>query len=160
VSAVQATRENRLVQFGAVGGRRVPHQPHLYEVTTVLEKPTPTAAEQELIVGGLRAGYYLCFFGMHVLTPTVFELLHELLDGPNSTHPVTLSAALSTLARRERYLALEVDGSRSNLGTTYGLFLAQLALGLAGRDREILLSELLELLALVALPAGSHRGRE
>jgi len=35
---------------------------------TVIEKPTPTVAEQQLLVG-LGAGYYLCFFGMHVLPP-------------------------------------------------------------------------------------------
>jgi len=34
-----------------------------------MTKPTPTLAETELPVAGLRAGHYLCFFGMHVLTP-------------------------------------------------------------------------------------------
>jgi UTP--glucose-1-phosphate uridylyltransferase len=159
VSGVQATRENRLPYFGAIGGRRVPQQAHLYEVTTVLEKPTPTVAEQDLIVGGLRAGYYLCFFGMHVLTPTIFELLAELLSGPAPSQSVTLSAALAALAKRERYLALEVDGTRYNLGMKYGLLLTQLALGLSGRDRDPLLSELLELLALTSLatPRGDER---
>jgi UTP--glucose-1-phosphate uridylyltransferase len=147
VSGVQATRENRLSLFGAVGGRRLAQQSQLYEITTVLEKPTPTVAEQELIVGGLRAGYYLCFFGMHVLTPLVFDILEDLLAGPDSIHPVTLSTALAQLAKRERYLALEVEGSRYNLGVKYGLLLAQLALGLSGRDRDQLLTELLELLA-------------
>ena len=52
-----------------VGGRRVPRQADLYEIDNVLEKPTPSEAEQRLLVPGLRAGYYLCFFGMHVLTP-------------------------------------------------------------------------------------------
>ena len=50
----------------------------LYQVETVLEKPTPTEAEQKLDVPGLRAGYYLCFFGMHVLTPAVQRILGEL----------------------------------------------------------------------------------
>jgi len=54
----------------------------LYEIEKVLEKPTPTLAEEELIVPGLRAGHYLCFFGMHVLTPTVFELLESLGERP------------------------------------------------------------------------------
>ena len=75
VSAVQATRENLLPYYGTVGGRRVPGQRDLYAVETVVEKPTPTEAEQRLIVPGLRAGHYLCFFGMHVLTPAVMELL-------------------------------------------------------------------------------------
>ena len=32
-------------------------------------EPTPSVAEQQLTVPGLRAGFYLCFFGVHVLTP-------------------------------------------------------------------------------------------
>ena len=62
VSAVQATHESKLPFYGAVGGRRVPIRKELYEIVEVLEKPTPTEAEQRLIVPGLRAGHYLCFF--------------------------------------------------------------------------------------------------
>lgn len=160
VSGVQATRENRLAFFGTVGGRRVVQQSHLYEVTTVLEKPTPTVAEQELIVAGLRAGYYLCFFGMHVLTPGIFEILEEFLAGPAPLHPVTLSVALNHLVKRERYLALEVDGSRYNLGVKYGLLVAQLALGLSGQDRDHLLSELLELLATTSSASRGSSNRD
>jgi len=46
------------------GGR--PARKDLYAIETVLEKPTPTEAELRLIVPGLRAGYYLCFFGTHI----------------------------------------------------------------------------------------------
>ena len=48
---------------------------------------------------------------------------------------------------RERYLALEVSGSRYNIGVKYGLLTAQLALALAGNDREEVLAQLLELVA-------------
>lgn len=143
VSAVQPTRESMLPYFGAVGGRRVAGVDGLYEVENVLEKPTPTQAEQDLIVPGLRAGHYLCFFGMHVLTPAVFGLLDEL----GETGDRQLSPALAVLAGRERYLAYEVRGRRYNLGMQYGLLVAQLALGLAGRDRAEILAQLVELLA-------------
>jgi UTP--glucose-1-phosphate uridylyltransferase len=143
VSAVQPTREGMLPWFGAVGGRRVPQSRSLYEIDTVLEKPTPTQAEQELIVPGLRAGHYLCFFGMHVLTPAIFDLLAGLGDAGRRQ----LSPALAALAGRERYLAYEVAGSRYNLGVTYGLLVAQVALGLAGKDRAEILALLVELLA-------------
>ena len=99
VSAVQATRENLLPYFGTVSGRCHAGHQDLYEIDTVLEKPTPTLAEQELIVPGIRAGHYLCFFGMHVLTPMVLELLTEKLEEPD-TRP-TLSEALNQLAQRE-----------------------------------------------------------
>ena len=54
---------------------------------------------------------------------------------------------LADLARRERYLALEVRGRRYNTGVKYGLLSAQLALALGGADREEILAELVELLA-------------
>jgi UTP--glucose-1-phosphate uridylyltransferase len=145
-SGVQPTHESLLSHFGAVAGRRMSGRPGVYRVETVLEKPTPTEAEQRLMVPGIRAGYYLCFFGIHVLTPTVMELLGQrLANEPNGT--VTLSAALAELARQEQYLALEDTGRRYDLGARYGLLTAQLALALSGRDRDEVLTHLLELLA-------------
>jgi UTP--glucose-1-phosphate uridylyltransferase len=139
VSGVQPTRESLLPRFGAVAGRRVAGRSDLYRVDTVIEKPTPTEAEQRLLVPGLRAGYYLCFFGMHVLTPRVMEVL-----GKGAT---TLSAALGELARHEQYLALEDDGRRYDLGQRYGVLIAQLALAMNGKDRAHVLAQMLELLA-------------
>jgi len=79
VSAVQATRESLLPQFGAVGGQPVAGREDLYRIDTVIEKPTPTEAEQRLIVPGLRSGHYFCFFGLHALTPAVMDILGRLL---------------------------------------------------------------------------------
>ena len=146
ISAVQPTREGKLPYYGAVGGRRVPGSRNLYEVENVLEKPTPTQAEQHLVVPGLRAGHYLCFFGIHVLTPTIMDLLAGEL-ATTSDRPVSLSPSLAELAHREKYLALELAGRRYNIGMRYGLFAAQLALALEGREREEVLAQVVELLA-------------
>jgi len=146
VSAVQPTRESMLPYYGTVGGKGIPNKPHLYQIEKVLEKPTPTVAEQELIVPGLRAGYYLCFFGMHVLTGGVMNILANAQSAAkNGSLPLTPS--LSELAAREKYLAYEVEGRRYNLGQKFGLLNTQLALGLAGRDREEILSQIVEVLA-------------
>lgn len=145
VSAVQPTHESKLPYYGAVGGRRVAGRRELYEITDVLEKPTPTEAEQRLAVPGLRAGHYLCFFGMHVLTPTVMRLLDALVQ--TGRQPVQLSAALAQLPDQERYLACELAGRRYDIGVKYGLLTAQLALALEGDDREEVLALLVELLA-------------
>jgi len=147
VSGVQPTRESVLTYYGTVGGRRVQGAGDLYEVENVVEKPTPTEAEQTLIVPGLRAGHYLCFFGMHVLTPAVMELLDELVNAPGQSGPIQLSPALARLAEKERYLALEVQGLRYNIGLKYGLLFTQLALALDGHDREEILAQMVELLA-------------
>jgi UTP--glucose-1-phosphate uridylyltransferase len=158
-SGVQPTNERLLSRFGAVAGRRMSGRPGVYRVETVLEKPTPTEAEQRLMVPGLRAGHYLCFFGIHVFTPTVMELLgRKLASEPSGA--ITLSAALAELARQEQYLALEDTGRRYDLGARYGLLTAQLALALNSRDRDEVLTHLLELLAerdLATRSAGGER---
>lgn len=145
VSAVQATRESLLPLYGTIGGQRIPGKQDLYRIETVIEKPTPTEAEQALHVSGLRGGHYLCFFGMHVLTPTLMQILGRKLE--TEPNRATLSAALAELASREQYLALEQTARRYDIGVKYGLFRAQLALALAGKDRETVLAQLLELLA-------------
>ena len=138
VSAVQPVREGKLPYYGAVGGRRLPDRQRLYLIQKVIEKPTPTEAELELVVPGLRAGHYLRFFGMHVITPAVMEFL------PRSHH---LYQALAKLADKERYLAFEVEGQSYDVGLRFGLLTAQLALSLQGQDREEVLALIIELLA-------------
>ena len=148
ISAVQATRENLLPYYGAIGGQRVAGRQGLYKIDTVIEKATPTEAEQRLIISGLRAGHYLCFFGMHVLTPTIFKILEEIINNAAGTQNISLSDALAELPKREQYLAFEKQDWRYDVGVKYGLLNAQLALSLSGKDRDIVLTKLLELLAL------------
>jgi UTP--glucose-1-phosphate uridylyltransferase len=147
VSAIQPTRENQVIFYGTVGGTPVAQSDKLYDVSTVIEKPTPTTAEQQLIVAGQRAGYYLCLFGMHVLTPTVLSLLKQSLDAAAPGQNIDLSSSLNRLAQVERYLAIEIDGSRYDISYKYGLLLAQLAFSLSGDDRDLILTELVTLLA-------------
>ncbi len=147
VSAIQPTRENKLAFFGAVGGAPVARQPGLFEVNTVLEKPTPTVAEQQLIVAGQRAGHYLCLFGMHVLPPQIFDFIEQRVAQLKPDQSVNLSGALHQLASTQRYLATTLDGVRYNIGEKYGLLLAQLAIALSGDDRDTVLTELVELVA-------------
>ena len=150
VSAIQMTREVLLPYYGVIGGSRISGKKDLYRVETVMEKPTPTEAEQRLHISGLRAGYYLCFFGMHVLTPTVMDILGNLIElGRQKTvKEISLSAALAQMARQEQYLAMDIKGWRFDVGSKYGLFIAQLALALNGKDRDEVLSQMLELLAV------------
>jgi UTP--glucose-1-phosphate uridylyltransferase len=152
MSAVQSTRETEIHLYGAVSGvltRSAGPEP-VYQIRDVIEKPTPTEAEQKLIVPGLRAGQYLTFFGMHVLTPLVMELLRESVErarrGSGSPN-VQLSPVLSELARREQYGAVLIQGSRHHISLKYGLFYTQLALALHGSDKPDVLGELVQLLA-------------
>lgn len=148
VSGVQGTHESKLPYYGAIAGKLAAGKQRLYEINDVLEKPTPTEAEQKLIVPGLRAAHYLCFFGMHVLTPAVMDLLAEEVARAGNRGNVHLTGALSRLANSEQYLAYEMRGRRFDIGARYGLLIAQLALALEGDDRDEVLSNLVELLAV------------
>lgn len=147
VSAVQATREHLISRYGTVSGKRVPDVTGVYQIERILEKPSVSRAEMELQIPGLRTGYYLCFFGMHVLTPAIFEILQAELKSGSADMPSQLTSALQELARRERYLALEVKGRRYDIGTKYGLLQTHVALAINGRERDQVLASLVELLA-------------
>ena len=149
-----------LALWGATGWRG---RTGLYQVETVVEKPTPTEAEQRLVASGLRAGHYLCFFGIHVLTATVMEILGGLLSTADAEGAdgrpgagLYLSAALNLLAQREQYLALEQRGMRLDIGVKYGLLTAQIALALNGQDRDEMLTRLLELLMARSMQEGEE----
>jgi UTP--glucose-1-phosphate uridylyltransferase len=149
LSAVQPTPESQLCHYGTIAGSLVTGRSDLYQIESVIEKPTPTVAEQTCVVPGLRLGHYLCFFGMHVLTPTVFTLL-ETARAAAPAERLGLSPALATLATREKYLAARLSGRRADLEARLGVFRAQLALGLHGPAREAILAVLAEELALDA----------
>lgn len=147
VSAVQSTHESLLGRFGTVGGTLFEGRRGVYRVERVVEKPTPTLAEQELAVPGLRLGHYLCFFGMHVLTGDTLSTLGQLLAAADDPRKVTLSSALDAGDERSRHLAVEILGRRFDLDTQFGLLQAQLALALDSPMRPRVLADLVHLLA-------------
>ena len=147
VAAVQATREHLVGRYGTLTGKRQQGLPGVYQIDRIIEKPSLSQAELELHTPGLRVGHYLCFFGMYVLTPSLFAIVDEALKAAADKHDVALTPALQELARRERFLALELRGTRYDIGAKFGLLQTQLALALAGADREEMMTAVLELLA-------------
>lgn len=147
VAAVQATREHLVGRYGTLTGKRQQGLPGVYQIDRIIEKPSLSQAELELHTPGLRAAHYLCFFGMYVLPPSLFAIIEEALRIPAEKHDVALTPALQELAHRERFLALELKGTRYDIGAKFGLLQTQLALALAGGDREEMMTVVLELLA-------------
>jgi UTP--glucose-1-phosphate uridylyltransferase len=82
-----------------------------------------------------------------VLTASVMDALDEAVRQAAGTGGVQLSAALARAATSERYLAVELQGRRYDIGVKYGLLTAQLAISLSGPDRDEVLAQLIELLA-------------
>jgi len=145
VSAVNATVEHQIHRYGTLTGKHLPSKSGVYQIERIIEKPSLSTAELELQTSGLRIGYYLCFFGMHVLTPAVFKILERQME--TGSHNIQLTPALQELAAAEKYLALEVKGNRYDLSKKQGLLQAQIALGLAGAAHDETLTTMVELLA-------------
>ncbi len=144
VAAVQATREHLIGRYGTLSGKRLHDLPGAYQIEKIIEKPSVSRAELELQTPGLRAGHYLCFFGMHVLPHRIFDLLGG--DGRGNGE-YQLTPALQELARQEKYLAIEIEGIRYDIGAQFGVLQAQLALGLASPLRDEMLMTVTDLLA-------------
>ena len=145
VSAVNPTIEHQITRYGTLTGKQLPNKSNLYQIEKLIEKPSLSVAELELQTPGLRVGYYLCFFGMHVLTAEVFSLLNELQN--KGEMPIRLTPSLQELALNQKYLAVEMKGSRYDLSRKHGLLRAQVALGLAGEGKTETLATLIELIA-------------
>jgi UTP--glucose-1-phosphate uridylyltransferase len=143
VAAVQATREHMVGRYGTLSGRREPNMQGVYRIERIIEKPSISKAETELQTPGMRAGHFLCFFGIYVLTPTLFDLLKRDADSDE----IQLTPALDELSQHEKHLALEAAGSRYDIGAHLGWFEAQLALGLSGKVHDEMLRMLVERLA-------------
>jgi UTP--glucose-1-phosphate uridylyltransferase len=157
VSAVQVTSESQLPYFGVVGGRRAGGEDHLFAVETVIEKPSPTIAEQQCVVPGLRQGTYLGFFGIHALLPSVFDHLHARQAALSPGQHLGLTDSLALLLAHEKYRALEIHGHRIDLEGPFGLLRAQLALALHGPRREEVLELMLEEMAQTAARGADAR---
>jgi UTP--glucose-1-phosphate uridylyltransferase len=146
VSAVNPTVEHLIGKYGTVTGKHLSNMPGVYLIEKLIEKPSLSLAELELQTPGLRMGYYLCFFGMHVLTPLIFQILEKHIQASTNGNTL-LTPALQELSVQDKYLALEVKGNRYDISKKYGLLQAQISLGLAGQAHDQTLTTIVDSLA-------------
>jgi UTP--glucose-1-phosphate uridylyltransferase len=147
VSAVNPTIEHLIGKYGTLTGRSLLAYNDVYQIEKIIEKPSVSQAELELQTPGLRAGYYLCFFGMHVFKPSLFDLLNESIESKKQGEITLLTPVLEQFAKTDKYLALEMKGNRFDTSKKLGLMEAQIALSLAGNLKEEVLSTIIQLLA-------------
>ena len=136
VSGVIRKSVNDISHFGTVSGRPVPRRDGLYELDTVLEKPGPDLARERLRVEGMPADTYLCWFGLHAMTPDIFDCLARTErdgaaeggaaeggaaeGGAAIGGELQLTGAQAMLASQRAYFALEVNGDHFDTGSPHG----------------------------------------
>jgi UTP--glucose-1-phosphate uridylyltransferase len=117
VSAVNRISADELKGFGTIAGTRRAENPRLIDVSLIIEKPTVAVAREKLRVEGgpcgtHPAGTWLGWFGMHLLAPSIFDVLEEMIrDNVRDNGEFQLTRAQEIQRRREGYLALEMTGA-------------------------------------------------
>jgi UTP--glucose-1-phosphate uridylyltransferase len=119
VSAVNRIHAADLKGYGTIAGSRLAGHPELITITQIVEKPSIETARQSLRVDGLAEDEFLGWFGMHVLSPAIFDVLGEMIRANDRQKgEFQLTYAQELLRQRQGYLALEIqDGTRFDFGT-------------------------------------------
>ncbi len=115
VVGVMEVAQDQVSKYGIVGGKTL--RPGLIEVDQLVEKPTPELAPSRYAIPG-----------RYVLSPRIFECLKNTKPGKGGE--IQLTDGLQLLARVERLLAYEFEGTRYDTGDRLGLIDATLAYAL------------------------------
>ena len=112
VSAVNRISADELKGFGTIAGARRAENPRLIDVSLIIEKPAVAVAREKLRVDGLPTGAWLGWFGMHVLSPSIYDILGDMIrDNVRDHGEFQLTRAQEIQRRREGYLALEMTAA-------------------------------------------------
>jgi UTP--glucose-1-phosphate uridylyltransferase len=112
VSAVNRILANELKGYGTIAGTRRAENSRLIDVSLIIEKPAVAVAQEKLHVDGLPAGTWLGWFGMHLLAPSIYDVLEEMIRDDVRDHgEFQLTRAQEIQRRREGYLALEMTAA-------------------------------------------------
>ena len=113
VSAVNRISANELNGYGTIAGKRRADNPRLIAVSLILEKPAVAVAREKLHVNDLPAETWLGWFGMHLLAPSIYDVLGEMIrDNVRDNGEFQLTRAQEIQRQREGYLALEMTSAR------------------------------------------------
>jgi UTP--glucose-1-phosphate uridylyltransferase len=118
VSAVNRIHADDLKGYGTIAGKRLPGNPDLIDVLLIIEKPSFEVARNELRVDGLGPDEFLGWFGMHVLSPSIYDILGEMITKDiRQRGEIQLTYSQELQRQREGYCALEMrDGKRFDFG--------------------------------------------
>lgn len=118
VSAVNRISADQLKGYGTIAGRRRVDNARLIDVSLIIEKPSVAVARDKLHVDDLPADTWLGWFGMHLLAPSIYDILGEMIrNNLRDNGEFQLTRAQDIQRRRHGYLALEMtDAQRFDFG--------------------------------------------
>ena len=132
VVGVMEVPAQEVSKYGIVGGKML--NPKLMHVDALVEKPQPANSPSRLAIPG-----------RYVLSPAIFDCLRETKPGKGGE--IQLTDGLQLLAKREKLLAYQFEGTRYDTGDRLGFIDATLAFALKRPElapgvREIMLKHM------------------
>lgn len=113
VSAVNRITAEQLKGYGTIAGQRRAENPRLIDISLIIEKPAVAVAQEKLHVDGLPSATWLGWFGMHLLAPSIYDILGEMIrDNVRDNGEFQLTRAQEIQRQREGYLALEMTNAQ------------------------------------------------
>jgi UTP--glucose-1-phosphate uridylyltransferase len=119
VIAVSPVSREEISSYGVIEGRPVAEG--VYQVTDLVEKPTPDEAPSNLGI-----------VGRYVLTPEIFEELAQ--TASDARGEIQLTNGLKRLLRHQAVYACELKGRRHDTGSKLGFLQATVELALNRSD--------------------------
>jgi len=110
VSAVNRIGPGELKGYGTIAGKRHAENPRVIDISLIIEKPDVQTAREKLRVDGLEEDVFLGWFGMHLLAPSIYEVLEQMIrDDVRDGGEFQLTRAQEIQRQREGCLALEME---------------------------------------------------
>ncbi len=119
VVALMRVEHSEVSKYGIVAVK--PAGDRLYELTGMVEKPSPDKAPSDFAI-----------IGRYVLPPEIFELIAH--SKPGAGGEIQITDALLALAHRRTIYGYEFEGTRYDLGDRVGYITAQIGYGLKRRE--------------------------
>ncbi|SFS55757.1 UTP--glucose-1-phosphate uridylyltransferase GalU [Paenibacillus sp. 453mf] len=138
VIGVKPVSKNHVNKYGIV--QTTSKKGSIHEVNGLVEKPSIEEAPSNIAI-----------MGRYVLKPTIFPIIEKLQKGAGGEYQLT--DALHQVSRAEGLLALELTGSRYDIGDKFGYLQAILEIGLQSEElAPVLYPYLLELVERTTEP--------
>jgi len=144
IVAVERVSRKRTSDYGIVAAR--PAGNHLYQVTDLVEKPSPEEAPSDLAI-----------IGRYILTPDIFKHLEATAAGRGGE--IQLTDGLRSLLRRRRIYAYRFSGRRYDTGDKLGFLKATVEFALRRPDLGAAFRVYLKNLDLGGAPASPKSAR-
>ncbi|HHY17416.1 MAG TPA: UTP--glucose-1-phosphate uridylyltransferase GalU [Firmicutes bacterium] len=119
VIALRRVPRENVSSYGVIAGK--PLSNGMWEITDLVEKPSPENAPSDLAV-----------IGRYILPPDIFPILEHLEPGVGGE--IQLTDALRKLAHKEPIIGYEFEGTRYDVGEPKGFLVATVEMALARDD--------------------------